>query len=86
MSQSMVNFRLDDEIKKSLDATCRELGMSTTTAFTIFARKVVREKRIPFDIAIDPFYSEENISAIKNSISQINNGQVVVRTLSELES
>ena len=32
-----------------------------TTAFTIFAKKVSREKRIPFDVSVDPFYSESNM-------------------------
>ena len=40
-----------------MEKTCKEMGMSMTTAFTIFATKVSREKRIPFEINIDPFYS-----------------------------
>lgn len=38
------------------------MGMSMTTAFTIFATKVAREQRIPFEINVDPFYSEANMS------------------------
>ncbi|WP_270208748.1 hypothetical protein [Parasutterella excrementihominis] len=29
-----------------------------TAAFTIFAKTVTREKRIPFEVSADPFYSE----------------------------
>ena len=50
-----VNFRMDAELKKSMEQTCSELGMSMTTAFTVFAKKVSREKRIPFDVCVDPF-------------------------------
>ncbi len=46
MSQSVnVNFRMDINLKQQMDAICEELGMSLTTAFTIFAKKVCREKR-----------------------------------------
>lgn len=62
MAQAVnVNFRMDADLKKNMEQTCSELGMSMTTAFTIFAKKVIREKRIPFDISIDPFYSESNM-------------------------
>ena len=45
---SMVNFRLDDEVKKNMEEACKEMGLSMTAAFTIFATKVGRERRIPF--------------------------------------
>ena len=62
MAQSVnVNFRLDEEVKKSMEQVCSDLGLSMSSAFTIFAKKVSREKRIPFDVSIDPFYSESNI-------------------------
>lgn len=54
MAQVMVNFRIDEDIKKSMEQACREMGLSMTTAFTIFAAKVGREKRIPFEITAEP--------------------------------
>ena len=39
MSQTMVNFRLDEEVKKKMEAACKEMGLSMTAAFTIFANK-----------------------------------------------
>lgn len=54
MAQVMVNFRIDEDIKKAMEQACREMGLSMTTAFTIFAAKVGREKRIPFEITADP--------------------------------
>ena len=53
MAQAMINFRMDEDLKKNMEQTCREMGMSMTTAFTVFATKVAREKRIPFEIRID---------------------------------
>ena len=49
--------------------------MSLTTAFTIFAKKVSREKRIPFEISIDPFYSESNIAYLKKLVADIDSGK-----------
>ena len=72
MAQAVnVNFRMDADLKKSMEQACSELGMSMTTAFTIFAKKVGREHRIPFEISADPFYSEQNIARLKKSIEQM---------------
>lgn len=78
MAQTMINFRMDEELKKSMEDICKELGMSMTTAFTIFARKMTREKRIPFDICVDPFYSESNMSHLKKVIDDIESGRAIL--------
>ena len=48
MAQATVNIRMDEELKRSMKAVCQELGMNMTTAFTIFAKKMSCEHRIPF--------------------------------------
>lgn len=55
MAQVMVNFRIDEDIKRQMEQACREMGLSMTTAFTIFATKVGKEKRIPFEITAAPY-------------------------------
>lgn len=86
MAQTLINFRIDENTKKQMEQICNELGITMSTAFNIFAKKVIREKRIPFDVSIDPFYSESNMKAIKESIKQSKEGKVVVKTLKELEA
>ena len=54
MAQVLVNFRLDEEVKRDMEQACREMGLSMSTAFAIFAKKVGKEKRIPFEIAAGP--------------------------------
>ena len=71
MAQAMVNFRMDEELKKNMEQTCKEMGITMTAAFTMFATKVSREKRIPFEITADPFYSEKNMSYLNSVISDI---------------
>ena len=73
-----VNFKLDEDVKKSMEQVCSELGLSMSAAFTVFAKKVGREKRIPFEIAVDPFYSEENMTRLKKAINDLNNGNGTV--------
>lgn len=50
MAQSMLNIRIDTDIKKGVEAACSDMGLSMTTLFTLFAKKVARERRIPFEI------------------------------------
>ena len=46
-----------------------------SAAFTIFAKKVSREKRIPFEVSVDPFYSESNIRHLEKVVKDIRNGK-----------
>ena len=75
MAQVLVNFRLDEEDKKKMEEVCRELGMSMSTAFTIFAKKMSREKRIPFEVSVDPFYSDGNMAYLKKILEEIDSGK-----------
>lgn len=78
MAQSMINFRMDSDLKKSMEQVCKDMGMSMTTAFTIFATKVSREKRIPFEISADPFYSESNMKHLNSVIADIESGRAIL--------
>ena len=71
----MVNFRLDEKDKIGMEKVCSELGLSMSAAFTIFAKKVNREKRIPFELNVDPFYSEENMARLKEIVADMNSGK-----------
>ena len=73
-----VNFKLDEEVKKNMEKVCNELGLSMSTAFSIFARKVVRENRIPFDVSVDPFYSESNIRYLARKKREIDEGNALL--------
>ena len=84
MAQVMVNFRLDEDVKREVDEVCREIGISTSAAFNVFARKVARERRIPFDLTADPFYSDSNLDTLRKSRQQFEEGRIVETTLDEL--
>lgn len=71
MAQTTVSVRMDDALKKDFDAVCNDLGLSMTTAITMLAKKMTREKRLPFEVSIDPFYSEENMARLRRSVAQM---------------
>jgi DNA-damage-inducible protein J len=86
MAQTVINIRMDEDLKKQVEYLFSEFGMNMTTAFTVFAKAVVREKRIPFEISasIDDFYNEYNQNRIKKAIIDINEGKGVAHELIEV--
>lgn len=71
---TMVNFRMDSDLKKNMESVCRDMGLTMTTAFTMFAAKVSRERRIPFEVNADPFYSASNMAHLARVIADIDSG------------
>ncbi len=87
MAQTTINIRMDEELKKQFDAFCSAVGMNMSTAINVFAKTAVRQQKIPFEISAetDPFYSEANLEHLRKSIAQIKDGNVIVKTMKELE-
>jgi len=71
MAQTMVNFRMDEKLKEKMEKTCKDMGLSVTAAYTMFATKVTREQRIPFEVNADPFFSEENMERLRRNKAQM---------------
>ncbi len=85
MAQTMVNFRMDEDLKKSMEQACSDMGLTLTAAFTIFAKKVAREKRIPFEVSADPFYSESNMAHLRRGVEALNAGKGVEHDIFEAD-
>ena len=85
MPQSTLSIRMDTDIKKRFDAFCAAAGMNATVAVNMFARAVLREQRIPFEItgSDDPFYSMKNQARLKAAMEQLEAGKGTVRDLIE---
>ena len=83
-----VSLRFEDSMKQELDEMCSEMGMNITTFFMVYAKRALRDRRIPFDITapIDPFYSKGNLSQIEKAAAQAAAGHVVTKTMDELEA
>lgn len=71
MAQTSISIRMDAELKREFEQFCADVGMSMTTAFTVFAKKAVRENRIPFQLDRD-IPNEETRRAIEEAKKGIN--------------
>ena len=83
MAQTTVSIRMDERLKADFDHVCNELGMNMSTAVTILAKKMTREHRLPFEVSVDPFYSESNMSALNESIQKMKDSRTVTKTFEE---
>ena len=89
MPQTTLSIRIDEDLKKQLDSICEDFGMSITTAITVFAKTIVRERRIPFEISAneDPFYSSANQKRLRASLAQYEARQgFATKTIAELQA
>lgn len=83
MSTTVVNVRMETQTKKDMSELCSELGLSMSTAFNLFAKTMVRERRIPFEITSDPFYSAENMRRLEKAAARMDAGMGVKHKLIE---
>ena len=75
MSQTaQVSFRIDKEVKQMAEQALNDMGLTMSAAITVFLKKIGRERRIPFEISADPFYSERNINYLNKVIDGIEDG------------
>ncbi len=72
-----LSIRMNDSTKIAFEEFCDSVGLTVSAAVNMFAKIVVRENRIPFEItgSTDPFWSEENQAVLQESIKQIESGK-----------
>ena len=64
---NQTTIRLEPNLKKDFAGVCEDMGLSVSSAITIFAKTVVREKRIPFEIATGYNFNATTIAALDES-------------------
>lgn len=72
---AQISFRVDDDVKADAEKTLDVIGLSMSTALNVFLKKIAREKRIPFELTADPFYSESNMRYLENIARDIKEGK-----------
>lgn len=75
MATTSVTIRMDENLKRQAETLFEDMGLNMTTAFTIFAKAVVRQGRIPFEISADPFFSEANQAHLRKAIRELDAGK-----------
>jgi DNA-damage-inducible protein J len=85
MAEVNLSISMDEDIKRRFDLFCADAGMNASVAVNLFARAVLRERRIPFRITAtdDPFYSAKNQAALERAIDQLEAGEGTVHELLE---
>ncbi len=72
---AQLSMRIDDTVKRKAEIACEALGLNMTTAINLYLVKLGNEMRIPFEVAVDPFYNPENQRVLKESIKQLESGK-----------
>ncbi len=86
MAKVMINFKMDEELKNKFDQICEALGLTTTSAYTIFATQVVRQRKIPFEITMEKtkpdytLYDNNKMIGMLEECNQ-NNSDIVIQYL-----
>lgn len=79
MATTSITIRMDENLKKQAEILFEDMGLNMTTAFTIFTKAVIRQNKIPFEIAADPFYAESNMKVLERRIADIESGKSVLK-------
>lgn len=87
MAQATITARVDVRDKIDFDAFCSNVGLNTSTAINLFVKAVLRENRIPFEIAqtTDQFFTEPNLSHVKKSVQELRAGKGTAHELIEVD-
>ena len=83
MAQATISARVDSKDKAAFDTFCNDVGISSSSAINMFIKAVLREHRIPFSINNDPFYSERNMTFMREGIQALNSGKGTIHELIE---
>lgn len=75
---AQISLRVDDDVKRGAEQTFDDIGLSMSAAINIFLKKVARERRIPFELSADPFYSESNIHYLEKKMEDYKAGRLNV--------
>ncbi len=73
MALATLTARVDEKAKANFDTFCSNVGLNTSTAINLFVKAVLRENRIPFEIAqtTAPFFSEANMAYVKKTVQEL---------------
>ena len=83
MTAVPITMRAEPNIKMHFEQICEEIGLSVNAALNIFVKRVVRDRRIPFELSADPFFCESNMRYLVRSAEAARAGQVTEHDLIE---
>lgn len=84
MAQATLTARIDPIDKKNFETFCNTVGLTVSSAINLYVKAVLQKQKLPFEISADPFYNEENLNMLRQSIKQAQNGQLASHELIEV--
>ena len=85
MPSTNIQVRVDSALKAEAEQLFNDIGLDMPTAVRLFLKQSIINNGLPFAVERDPFYSVRNQQALRNSIAQMESGEVVRKTMAELE-
>ena len=87
MAQTNLTVRIDENIKQEAERLFSKIGLNMSAAINVFFRQAIREQSIPFELKpYDDYYSGSRLDRVLHSIKQADRGEIVNKTLDELEN
>ena len=87
MGQTAFTVRMDSEVKKQFDELCRDFGMSSNTAFNVFAKTVIKKQCIPFEVESERQaklrLAREAFDRIRKQVSESNSPELTMEEIDE---
>ena len=72
---STISVRLDSNDKHLFEEFCNDVGMSISTAVSMFVKNVIANQKLPFSVERDPFYSKENMKRLESAVANAKSGK-----------
>jgi DNA-damage-inducible protein J len=86
MAQTNLTIRIDESIKQEAESLFSKIGLNISTAINVFFRQAIREQSIPFELKpYDEYYSGAKMERLMHSIGQAERGEIITKTMVELE-
>ena len=82
---AVASAKMDKDLKENTERIFKSMGLTATTAITLFYKAVSMQNKIPFEIVGDPFYSPENLKRLDKAIKDIAEGRLTKHELIEVD-
>lgn len=85
---AQINVRIDDTLKEQGETLFNSLGLSLSSAISVFITQSIREGGLPFAVTTkkDAFYSEANMNVLRRSLQEAKDGKIIEKTIDELRA
>lgn len=75
MALATLSARVDSENKREFEQFCEEAGMNVSVCINMFVKEVLRHHKLPFEVAVDPFYSKEYMDELERRVADVKAGR-----------